>query len=408
MAKKSLATLEKKDCAASFTIRGTAVLKDNSFSLNAHSNTSDWIYNRSNIGVNCGPKFGTVFVSNMGGYSKDGVNIIRAFGKDEKTGLTDFSIKIEVDWENRFDKAILDQIGDFSFYTADIEKDTNGKIVTRKFLSQYDFVEYLSNNMENGQDYSFAGNVKYQEYNGSVRQTREIKRVYLVEADEEKRHAYFTQTVFCGPDSVVEKDKEKKTVTIQGYVFEVLNKYKGHKLDQYETIPLPFTFEIDMNGEVDRTPMIKKFFMHKSGYNKIGIIFRYFSGGEVIHTSVDDLDEDIKLLVEMGAITEEEALADCAGNTSYENKYIFEKIRISKKTDDDGVTKATPQLELKFYDNEDIDENKFVTMTAVSQDEAEAEKEVAAIFEKEEKKAAKEEKKSDDSDFDLDDLFGDD
>ena len=156
---KEKKTLEKKNWSNTFTLIGEAkISKDYTYKLDEKSEKSDWIYNSLNLGVYCGEKHGTVYAELMGGYGAERDNVIYVHGKDED-GRDDFENKFTIDWEDRFDESILETIGDLCFMTVGLEKyevksknsdKKEEKVYYKKFLSAYDMIQYINENLEAG------------------------------------------------------------------------------------------------------------------------------------------------------------------------------------------------------------------------------------------------------------------
>ena len=134
--------LERKNWVASFTLIGEAKVGDYTFSIDQRSEKSDWIYNRMNLQVDCGSKYGKIDAQMMGGYGSERNNVIYVHGKDEN-GRDDFKNFYTIDWEDRFDDSILSDIGDLAFITVGLEKDTKDKTFYKKFLTPYDAIAYI-------------------------------------------------------------------------------------------------------------------------------------------------------------------------------------------------------------------------------------------------------------------------
>ena len=115
MAKKeTINALEKKDWISRFNLVGAAKINDFTYKINEKSNKSDWIYNSINLGVDCGEKHGTVYCELMGGYGSERDNVIYVHGKKED-GTDDFENSYTIDWDDRFDESIIEDIGDLFF-----------------------------------------------------------------------------------------------------------------------------------------------------------------------------------------------------------------------------------------------------------------------------------------------------
>ena len=64
-------------------ILGKAVVNDYTFTIDKRSESSDWIYNRLNLTVDCGEKHGRISTELMGGYGSErgDKNVIYVHGK---------------------------------------------------------------------------------------------------------------------------------------------------------------------------------------------------------------------------------------------------------------------------------------------------------------------------------------
>ena len=67
---------------------------------------------KTELGVDCGEKYGNVYANLMGGYSTSKGGVIYVHGKKED-GSDDWENSFTVDWDDRNNDDILDEIGDF-------------------------------------------------------------------------------------------------------------------------------------------------------------------------------------------------------------------------------------------------------------------------------------------------------
>lgn len=355
MAKAEKTPLDKKDYISRFTLRGAAVVGDMTFSIDNHSETSDWVYNRMSLGVNCGES-GVCYAQMMGGYgSLRDTNVIYVHGKTED-GKDDYKNIYTIDWDDRKDPNIISDLGDGCFYTVAVEKTTTGNLIYEKFLSQYDAIEYAQKVITNGMEIAISGDITYQEYNDKITMNKEIRRIIAVEPDESKRHANITQTILLDRDSLGDKT-DKGTYEIYGYVLEWMKSYKGVSLakdgKKGDLVPLKYTFEFAPNNVTD-DKVLKKMFtkiIPKKNVNQITFTGEFIEGGSVIKPTLDDIDEDIKELIELGLMTEESVLADCAGNAPRERRVVLRTIK--SKPNKDG--KNSPMIIDGKYTDEDLE-----------------------------------------------------
>lgn len=352
--------LVKKNWVSRFSIRGVAKINQKSFSFDQRSDKG-WIYNRLNFGIDCGADIGTVYVQAMGGYSSKGNSVIYVHGKDENN-KDDFENRYTIDFEDRNDPSVISEIGDTCFSNVYLEKDVKENLSLERFLSDYDLIKYLSEHLEDGMCISVSGTMQWQEYNGNVNAQRNIQRVTLVDNDPDKYHANFTQTVLIDRDSFNKEkfDKDKNVFYITGHVLERVKSYSGHNLvddnnKSGKLIPLPVVFEYEPPKNKDvALKAIKKLFQPKKGVTQITFDGDYICSGAVVQTTIDDLPDDIKEMIELGIYTEEDALAKCADNGSRENRMILRSPQIKNVVDDDGNKSPAVQLFENMYDDEDL------------------------------------------------------
>jgi len=325
MAKKNeKQKLLKKGWVSSFNLIGEAKINDYTYKIDENSTKSDWVYNLFNLGVDCG-KYGTIFAKLMGGYGKDRDNVIYVHGKDDD-GKDDFDNKFQIAWEDRFDENILEDVGDMCFIKIGIEKDKNDKTFTKRFLTPYDAISYIKEVLEDGMVINVKGNLKYSPYNNHTNVEKEIKSIYLSKVEDKSKYkAVFTQTMLLDRDSAEKIDKETGIMPITAKILEYYKDWNGQTVKTF--IPLVKTFEYDTNGieEEKVNKIINKLFKVKKGVTEITFEGEFIKSGSVVNTTFDDLPDDIKDLVEIGAYTEEEALAKCADNSKTYERMVINK-----------------------------------------------------------------------------------
>lgn len=345
--------ITKKDWVSSFQLIGEAKVNDYSFKIDAKSEKSNWIYNSLNLGIDCGEKHGVVYAEMMGGYSDAHENVIYAHGKDDD-GRDDFSKQITVDWDDRFDDELIEQIGDMCFITVGLEKTTTGKTYYKKFLSAYDAIAYVQDNLDDGTVVNVKGRLKYSTYNDVVQVRKEIQSIVLSSVDDPTKYAArFTQTILLDKESASLKDidKDKGVMYIRARVLDYVKEMNGVEIKgQY---PFSFTFEFPMdftNKELCKK-VLDKVFKVKKDVTQMTFDGVFIEGGATVTATLDDVPDDIKELIDLGIYTEEEALAQCSSNGSRERRMLLKKPTIRLVGDD-----KTPVMQ-KFeqrYTEEDL------------------------------------------------------
>ena len=364
MAKKVEKTpLAKQNWVAQFTLVGEAVVNDYTFKIDQHSDKSDWIYNQLNLNVNCGDKCGRVSSELMGGYGSERTNnYIYVHGKNED-GSDDFKNQYTIDFVDRFDESILEDLGSTCFINIGLEKDINDKTVVKRFLTPYDAIAYVHDHLEDGMVINVRGQLRYTIYNGNVQCRKEINSIFLSKAEPKDYRATFVQTMLLDKDSAGKDtiDKDTLTMHVYAYVLEKFKEFNGCDLTEDGKVkggifvPLKKTFEFDLTAKSpDQTAkLINKVFKVKKGVTQVTFEGEFIESGAAVTATEDDLTDDIKDLIDCGVYTLEEALAKCSTNGGRERKMMILKPQIRMVGDDDN---KTPQVQ-KFdeqYQEEDL------------------------------------------------------
>ena len=346
MAKKKKPIPLKKGVSA-FHLIGKVKIGDNAFSIDSEGSSSDYIYSRANIGVDTG-NGNVVYANLMGGYFAENDNVIYVHGKDEND-KDDYSNSFTVDWEDRFDEDILKTVGKGCFISVGIEKTSKGKTFTKTFLSAYDAIEYLSEHLTNDTVVSVRGNLQYQYYQDSVTVNKNITSIYITNAEPEKYCAKFEQTILLDSDSIGKLDKEKGTYTIDAYIVDYVSKIDGEPIKQNVSFFKSFELELNKNKPELTKKVLDKYFKvkKKDGIVELGVEGVLQEGASITTVSIDDLPDDLKDLLELELITEEEALAKCTDGKK-ERRMIITKPLARKSGEDENVTVTIVRDEDKY------------------------------------------------------------
>jgi hypothetical protein len=326
MAEKKVIT--KKDWVSSFTLIGTPkISEDYTFKIDERSEKSKWIYNSMNLGIDCGERYGVIYTEMMGGYSEENENKIFAHGKKED-GSDDFESQILVDWDDRFDDGVLEEIGDLSFVTVGLEKTSEGKTFYKKFLSAYDAIAYIKDHLTEDMVVNVKGNLKYSSYNNNVQVRKNITSIVLSKVDDSSKYAArFTQTILIDKDSASLKniDKDKGIMYVDARVLDYVKEVNNIEVKGQYPYDKQFEFAMDFSNETTCKKIMDKLFKVKKGITQITFEGEFIEGGAVVTATWDDVPDDIKDLVEMGVYSKEEALAKCTANGSKERRMVLKK-----------------------------------------------------------------------------------
>lgn len=327
MANEKKSGIAKSDWVSSFTLIGEAKVNDYTYKIDAKSEKSSWIYNSLNLGVDCGEKHGTVYCELMGGYSDERENVIYAHGKDDD-GNEDWSKQIIVDWEDRFDESVLEEIGDGSFLTVGLEKTTAGKTYYKKFLSAYDAIAYIQEHLTDGTVVNIRGRLQYSIYNDTTQVRKTIQSIVLSNVDEPSKYrANFTQSILIDKESASLKkiDKDKGVMYVDARVLDYVKELNGVEIKGQYPFAKQFEFEVDPDNTDRCKKIFDKVFKVKKGITQITFDGVFVEGGATITATMDDVPEDIKDLIDLGIYTEEEALQKCSASGSRERRMVLRK-----------------------------------------------------------------------------------
>lgn len=354
MAKKEKTMLDKKNWQNQFTIIGEAKINDYTYKINERSEKSDWVYNSLNLGVFCGETCGTVYSELMGGYGADRDNVIYVHGKDED-GKDDFENRFTVDWYDRFDQDILDTIGDLCFLKVGLEKDKDGKVYYNNFLSAYDAIAYVKENLKDGMVVNVKGNIKYSTYNNNVQTKKEINSIVLSKVDDKSKYcARFKQSMLLTKDSVGKPDKNTGILPIYAKVLDYVKEYNGKEVKANIPYNKTFEYELDLSNKDMCEKVVEKVFKVKKDVTQITFEGDFIEGGAMVTSTEDDIPNDIKELIEIGVYTLEEALAKCTVDSGKERRMVLRKPVIKLVEDKNGDKTPVIQKFEKKYTEDDL------------------------------------------------------
>lgn len=279
MAKKEKKALEKKNWSNSFMLIGEAKINEYTYKTDERSEKSDWIYNSLNLGVYCGETCGTVYAELMGGYGAERDNVVYVHGKGED-GKDDFDNKFTIDWDDRFDETILESVGDLCFLTVGLERDKGGKVFYKKFLSPYDMIAYIKDNLEDGMVVNVKGNLKYSTYNDVTQVKKEINSVVLSKVDDSSKYcARFTQTMLLTKDSVGKADKDTGVLPIYAKVLDYIKEYKGKEVKTNIPYDKAFEYELNLSDPETSKKVVDKVFKVQKGVTEVTFEGDLIEGG---------------------------------------------------------------------------------------------------------------------------------
>ena len=350
--------ITRKNWTSRFNLVGRPKLGDYTFKMDEHSNKSSWIYNSMNLCLDCGEKFGNCYSNMMGGYSPERATTLYVHGKDEN-GRDDFGIRMEIDWDDRFDEDLLDKVGDMNFIKVGLERDVRGQTVTKKFLSPYDAIEYIHDNLTEDMVVNVSGNLRYSTYNDHVTINKDITSIYLSRVEDPKDfHASFTQSVIIDKESCNTKDIDKDTgiMPIDAIVLDYIKEFNGHEIRGQWPYHMNMEYQFDLSDKDKVKKIYEKLFKVKKGYTQITFDGEFVSNGGTVTPTIDDIPEDIRSLIGI-VYTEEEALEQCATNANRENHMFLKRPSIFMVTDPNNPDNKNAVLQMfpEHYTEDELD-----------------------------------------------------
>lgn len=346
----------KKDWVSNFTLIGVPKINEYTFKIDEKSEKSNWVYNALNLGVDCGEKHGVVYAEMMGGYSEENENKIYAHGKKDD-GSDNFEEQMVVDWNDRFNDEVLEDIGDLSFIKVALVKTNKGKLYENKFLSAYDAIAYIKENLTDDMVVNVKGSLKYSIYNDVIQVRKNITSIVLSSVDDPSKYkATFTQSILIDKDSASLKkdniDMDKGVMYVNARVLDYVKEVNGIEVKGQYPYAKQFEFAMNFENEKQCKTIYEKLFKVKKGITQITFEGEFIEGGAVVTATLDDLPDDIRDLVEMGVYTEEEACAKCTANGNRERRMVLKKPYIKLVGDDDNKVPSVQKFEERFTEED--------------------------------------------------------
>lgn len=312
-----------------FNLTGRLRLTNNSFNIDKRKDGSNYIYSNANLSLDCGN--GNVFCSLVGGHFATGDNVIYALGTKVENGKvrTDYTNQLRIKYEDRNN---LDKIKDVSldsFVVFNIERDADGKLISKKFLSKEDGVKYLQSVLSDGMVLNISGDISFRvDTDGKTLFTLNIKRIYLNTKENPVLHSNFILSVLSSIDSYDTGSvaDENGMIDLHCYVTEYMKEYRGV---EKSIVPLPFVIYMDTHND-NWKKIIHEYFRPQSKFLAETVIEgNIVSQGNLQTVTLEDQSDDIKQLVELGVLSVDELAKVGANNNSLVQKMVFTRPYVS-------------------------------------------------------------------------------
>lgn len=361
---------------AKFQLIGEVKINDYTYQIDQESQRSDWIYNRLNLGVDCG-NGNVVYADMMGGYGANRDNVVYVHGKKENDNgkmIDDFDNRFTIDWDDRFDENILETIGDMCFIKVGIEKDAKKKTFVKRFLSAYDAIKYIQEHLEDGMVINVKGRLKYSMYNDNIQTNKEIQSIFVSKIDDPSRYrATFTQTVLLDKYSIGKVNKEKKIYPITAYAVDYVGKYDGQEIKESVVFPINLELDIDINNPKNTKKFLAKILKVRKDITEITLEGDIIEGQTLVEITEDDIPDDIKELIEIGAYTKEEAVNKLAVGGNKDKRMVIRRPQIRMAGKDDDRKPVIVKEDKKYTEDDLVRLNDLLLDKAIDEDEDEDE-----------------------------------
>lgn len=316
MVKTKLET-ELRSGISRFVLRGTAVIDDKTFPREDTVSDSGWKYRRSSFAVKVGDN-NYQYVELMGGRSSENP-VIYTLNNDNEP--------IQVKWDLRTNKTVLENIPDRAFIRIAIDKqDGSDKATLKKFLSPVDAIEYLAEHLEDGTPVEIRGDVEYQQYNGRTQQRLNVTQIYL---KDPKNDDLATMSQMYLVDSNALPRQWKKTMGEDGeikvnlFVPQYVGKYNGKKIKKTVAMPQQIVIKNKDNNEKLMDYIEKLFTVKKGVVRKIDIVTKLFFGYES-ETGNVEITPEIQDLIDAGIMTLEQVQSEATITENRVEENVFD------------------------------------------------------------------------------------
>lgn len=316
MVKTKLET-ELRSGISRFVLRGTAVIDDKTFPREDTVSDSGWKYRRSSFAVKVGDN-NYQYVELMGGRSSENP-VIYTLNNDNEP--------IQVKWDLRTNKTVLENIPDRAFIRIAIDKqDGSDKATLKKFLSPVDAIEYLAEHLEDGTPVEIRGDVEYQQYNGRTQQRLNVTQIYL---KDPKNDDLATMSQMYLVDSNALPRQWKKTMGEDGeikvnlFVPQYVGKYNGKKIKKTVAMPQQIVIKNKDNNEKLMNYIEKLFAVKKGVVRKIDIVTKLFFGYES-ETGNVEITPEIQDLIDAGIMTLEQVQSEATITENRVEENVFD------------------------------------------------------------------------------------
>lgn len=239
--------------------------------------------------------------------------------------------KFEVKWEDRKKPEVIEQVAGFRIYTCNLltyderkalEEEGKAEEAQKKnhqFLEKTEFAALVKRVIDSGKyadaKFRILGTVdfQYSAKNNLFYRTLSVDKMYKV-ADDTPCKAEMTLNAFYTEDAVdAGSYDDTKKYFFNCYTDHYFSTVKGNRF-------VPLTLVINGNGDEKAEKKANAFkkmfekFDDEATVRKVGLVCQMIDGAESVAIQYSDLDEETRDNIDMGLISEEDAIKALGGN----------------------------------------------------------------------------------------------
>lgn len=365
--------------AASFKGWGAVKIGEKTFGEVQTSKKSTFKYINVNLPVNIG-EGRSLYVQMMGGYDP-AKPILKRFGSSMEDGMLD------IKWEHRLEEEIIKSVSQGSLISISLERDEDGKLIRKQFISEIDAAEYMKEHLEDGAEVYVGGEIEYSRYDGKIQRKFNVKTISRNEGytksdgevvdphphGSEMRQTYLVDSTSVDKKFAKQLEAEGQTI-IGAYVPQYVGKEDGKEIKKVLPLPQQIIVKADESNIELRKKAIEKFLkvtdkkVVREIVLKCDIVDGYTSAkGDV------EITAELQELIDLGLMTEEEVVSESTVRGNRISELVFLSPAIVRKDDKPTVLSedrySADVLIIPELDDDDEDETTTDSETESAEEE---------------------------------------
>ena len=334
---------------STFHLVGKAIVTDKTFTLDKKNDGKTWQFNHMYMGIDCGEKYGTIFIEKMGGHDLTSRGSVKYCNTKDDEGKIKKGKEnqIAIKWEDRFNEHDFKVISDANLCKAGF-RDEGGNIVQKIFIFEEDFIKYISENVKNNDVVSVSGHLEYYRdpQTGEVSVKKVVDHFFASNLKEEFFKAKFEIQAYVDSSTIGKINKEESTMPLYIKVSAFVNKINGKKYNQTGCYALKLIWDLknfNLNEAADQKRIVSQcqaFFKPDKGLvNKITVGGHFVEGAGITEVNPKDFPESIQLALASGLLSMEELTGTALSGKSKTREMYFDTVKtfMDKTNNPDGV-----------------------------------------------------------------------